>query len=261
MKKWTLLLLLLMLYGVGMAQTKKLVGTVYNSSGIVPIVGCQVHNLNTGEYVFGDDNGRFVVTVSLNDSLMISHSGYSQSLVVIDNRDYSRGRKDIILYHKAFMLPNFTCYGLNPSYEGFKRDVANAKLPDSYKNIDDVHLTKEERRNATYTEEAPNILKNTKLASPITWLYSTFNKKEKMRRLYYEMEGYGEEVQQVQLKYNRELVSEITGLQEPELLDFMVYCHFSYYDLIRWSREKIIDEVRTKFYEYQYFKALEEDDQ
>ena len=261
MKKWTLLLLLLMLYGVGMAQTKKLVGTVYNSSGIVPIVGCQVHNISTGDYVFGDDNGRFIMSVSVNDSLVISHSGYSQSLVVIDNRDYSRGRKDIILYHKAFMLPNFTCYGLNPSYEGFKRDVATVKLPDSYKNIDDVHLTKEERRNATYTEEAPNILKNTKLASPITWLYSTFNKKEKMRRLYYEMEGYGEEVQQVQLKYNRELVSEITGLQEPELLDFMVYCHFSYYDLIRWSREKIIDEVRTKFFEYQYFKALEEDDQ
>ena len=260
MKKWTLLLLLLMLYGVGMAQTKKLVGTVYNSSGIVPIVGCQVHNISTGDYVFGDDNGRFIMSVSVNDSLVVSHSGYSQSLVVIDNRDYSRGRKDIILYHKAFMLPNFTCYGLNPSYEGFKRDVATVKLPDSYKNIDDVHLTKEERRNATYTEEAPNILKNTKLASPITWLYSTFNKKEKMRRLYYEMEGYGEEVQQVQLKYNRELVSEITGLQEPELLDFMVYCHFSYYDLIRWSREKIIDEVRTKFYEYQYFKALEEDD-
>ena len=261
MKKWTLLLLILSLYGVGIAQTKKLVGTVYNSSGIVPIVGCQVHNISTGEYVFGDDNGRFMMSVSVNDSLVISHSGYSQSLVVIDYRDYSRGRKDIILYHKAFMLPNFTCYGLNPTYEGFKRDVASAKLPDSYNNIDDVHLTKEERRNATYTEEAPNVLKGTKLGSPITWLYSTFNKKEKMRRLYYEMEGYGEEVQQVKLKYNRELVSEITGLQEPELLDFMVFCHFSYYDLIRWSREKIIDEIRTKYYEYQYFKALEDDDQ
>lgn len=261
MKKWTLLLLILSLYGVGIAQTKKLVGTVYNSSGIVPIVGCQVHNISTGEYVFGDDNGRFMMLVSVNDSLVISHSGYSQSLVVIDYRDYSRGRKDIILYHKAFMLPNFTCYGLNPTYEGFKRDVASAKLPDSYKNIDDVHLTKDERRNATYTEEAPNVLKGTKLGSPITWLYSTFNKKEKMRRLYYEMEGYGEEIQQVQLKFNRDLVNEITGLQEPELLDFMMFCHFSYYDLIRWSKEKIIDEIRTKYYEYQYFKALEDDDQ
>ena len=261
MKKWTLLLVMMMLMGVATAQSKKLVGTVYTSSGVVPIAGCQVHNLNTGEYVFGDVRGTFQITVSLHDSLVISHSGYSQTLEVVDNRDFSRGRKDIILYHKAFMLPNFTCYGLNPSYEGFKHDVATAKLPDSYKNIDDVHLSKEERRNATYTEEAPNILKNTKLASPITWLYSTFNKKEKMKRLYYEMEGYGEEIQQVQLKYNREMVAEITGLQEPELLDFMMYCHFSYYDLVRWSREKIVDEVRTKFYEYQYFKALQEDDQ
>ena len=105
MKKWTLLLLLLMLYGVGMAQTKKLVGTVYNSSGIVPIVGCQVHNLNTGEYVFGDDNGRFIMSVSVNDSLVVSHSGYSQSLVVIDNRDYSRGRKDIILLATVSIPP------------------------------------------------------------------------------------------------------------------------------------------------------------
>lgn len=261
MKKWTLLLVMVLLIGAAKAQSKKIAGTVYNSSGIVPITGCQVHNLNTGEYVFGDEKGNFRITVSMYDSLVISHTGYSQTLEVVDNRDFSRGRKDVILYHKAFMLPNFTCYGLNPTYEGFKHDVANAKLPDSYKNIDDVHLTKEERRNATYTEEAPNILKNTKLGSPITWLYSTFNKKEKMKRLYYEMEGYGEEIQQVQLKYNRDLVSEITGLQEPELLDFMMYCHFSYYDLIRWSREKIIDEIRSKFNEYQYFKAIQEDDQ
>ena len=261
MKKWTLLLTIMLLLVEAGAQTKRLSGTVYNASGIVPIVGSMVHNICSGEYVFCDDNGNFQVTVSLYDSLVISHAGYSQALVVVDSRDFSRGRKDIILYHKAFMLPNFTCYGLNPTYEGFKKDVATAKLPDSYKNIDDVHLTKEERRNATYTEEAPTVLKNTKLASPITWLYTTFNKKEKMKRLYYEMEGYGEEVQQIGLKYNRELVSEITGLQEPELLDFMVYCHFSYYDLIRWSRERIVDEVRTKYTEYQYFKALEEDDQ
>lgn len=261
MKKWSLLVSLLLLVATVGAQSKKLSGTVYNASGIVPIEGCQVYNLNTGAYVFGDDNGNFQIMVSLHDSLVVSHSGYSQALVVIDNRDFTRARKDIILYHKAFMLPNFTCYGLNPSYEGFKRDVASTKLPDSYKNLDDVHLTKEQRQNATYTGEAPNVLKNTKLASPITWLYTTFNKKEKMKRLYYEMEGYGEEIQQVQLKYNRDLVSEVTGLQEPELLDFMMYCHFSYYNLIRWSREKIVDEVRTKFYEYQYFKALQEDDQ
>ncbi len=261
MKKWTLLLTMLILLGSAGAQTKRLSGTVYNASGIVPIVGCQVHNLNTGDYVFGDDAGNFKIMVSMYDSLVVSHAGYSQALVVIDSRDFTRGRKDIILYHKAFMLPNFTCYGLNPTYEGFKRDVASTKLPDSYKNLDDVHLSKEQRQNATYTEEAPNVLKNTKLASPITWLYTTFNKKEKMKRLYYEMEGYGDEVQQVHLKYNRDLIAEITGLQEPELLDFMMYCHFSYYDLIRWSREKIVDEVRTKYYEYQYFKALQDDDQ
>ncbi|MCR5115728.1 MAG: carboxypeptidase-like regulatory domain-containing protein [Bacteroidales bacterium] len=261
MKKIFVIVAFLTWVVMALGQSKMLTGTVYDASAVYPIVGVQVQNMNTGQYVFGDNSGNFSIRVSLRDSLLISHAGYRQALVVIDNRDFSRGKKDIILYHKAFMLPNVTIYGLNPTYKGFQRDVANVKLPDSYKNLEDVHLTKEERRNATYTEEAPNVLKGTKVGSPITWLYSAFNKHEKTKRLYYEMESYGDEIQQVPQKYNKELVAEITGLEEPELMDFMMYCRFGYYDLVRWSREKIIDNIKTKFYEYQYYKALEEDDQ
>ncbi len=261
MKKSLTFLLLCFVLVPMFGQTKMLQGTVYDASAVYPVVGSQVHNLNTGKYLFCDDQGNFSISVSLHDTLLISHAGYKQALVVVDARDFSRARKDVVLYHKAFVLPNFTVYGLNATYEGFQRDVASVKLPDSYKNLDDVHLSKEDRRNATYTEEAPNALKGTKIGSPITWLYSAFNKHEQTKRLYYEMESYGDEVQQVPLKYNKELVAEITGLEEPELMEFMMYCRFSYYDLVRWSRERIIDNVRTKFYEYQYFKALQDDEQ
>ena len=54
--------------------------------------------------------------------------------------------------------------------------------------------------------------------------------------------------------------SGFTGLKDPELTEFMVFCHFSYYDLIRWSREEIISTIRYKFDEYQYYKAIQDMD-
>lgn len=261
MKKWLAFFSILVVGLASYGQRKAISGTAYDASAVFPIENVVVYNLSTGQYEFGEKDGSYRIMAGLHDTLLFSSARYRQSVYVVDSRDFSRGRKDVILYHKAFVLPNVTIYGLNPTYEGFKKDVASVKLPDSYKNLDDVHLSKEERANAAYKEEAANVLKGTKVGSPITWLYSAFNKKEKMRQLAAEMESYGDEIQQVSLKYNQKLVSEITGLEGDELLNFMMYCHFSYYDIVRWSRERIIENVRSKYYEYEYLKALEDDDQ
>jgi len=41
-------------------------------------------------------------------------------------------------------------------------------------------------------------------------------------------------------------------------LDFMMYCRFGYYDIVRWSDREIIRQIETKYYDYAYFKALQE---
>lgn len=261
MKKWFVFFSIVVVCVTAFGQRKVISGTAYDASAVFPIENLIVYNLNTGQYEFGAKDGSYQILAGLYDTLLFSSARYRQSVYVVDSRDFSRARKDVILYHKAFVLPNVTIYGLNPTYEGFKKDVASTKLPESYKNLEDVHLSKEDRANAAYKDGAANVLKGTKVGSPITWLYSAFNKKEKMRQLAAEMEGYGDEVQQVSLKYNQKMVSEITGLEGDELMNFMMYCHFSYYDIIRWSRERIIENVKSKFYEYEYLKALEDDDQ
>lgn len=60
-------------------------------------------------------------------------------------------------------------------------------------------------------------------------------------------------------KYNRELVSNITGLEGDELMNFMMYCRFGYYDIIKMTPEQIIMSIRIKFNEYEYYKLLYED--
>ena len=82
----------------------------------------------------------------------------------------------------------------------------------------------------------------------------------KMRQLYYEMLDKEDEVQMLPKKYNLELVSQLTGLEGADLLEFMVFCRFSYYDLVRWTQEEIIAAIRYKYSEYEYYKVLEEDD-
>ena len=241
------------------SQTRVLNGRVYDAATSYPVKGANVYNVNTNKHAFTDANGCFTMTVSRNDSLVVSSATYRQEVAVVNSMVFDRCRKDFYMHVKAFMLPGIKVIGLNPTYEGFKRDIAHTKLPESYKNLEDVHLSTMDRKNATYSEEAPNVLKNTAVGSPITTLYNIFNRRMKTKRLYYEMEGYGEEVQQVPLKYNKELVAQITGLEEPQLMEFMVFCRFSYYDLVRWSRDEIIAAIRYKYDEYEYYKALEDD--
>ena len=259
MKKLLLFLFPFFLVSSIEAQTIIFRGTVYDAVAYIPVKAANILNLSTGKYQFTDGEGFFTMKVSLHDTLIISTSTYRQKVVIIDEKLYKKGHEDILLYHKAFMLQEVRVVALNPTYEGFKRDIANAKLPDSYKNLEGVHLSKEDRQNATYKEE-PNILRNTALGSPISFLYSKFNKHEKTKRLFYEMQSYGDEVQQVPVKYNREIVSKITGLSGKDLMEFMVFCRFSYYDLVRWDSSEIIAAIRYKFSEYQYYKALEEED-
>ena len=259
MKKLLLFLLMIVLAIPLRSQTISFRGAVYDAIAYIPVKAANILNLNTGKYQFTNAEGVFIMNVSLHDTLIISTSTYRQKVVIIDEKMYKKGHEDILLYHKAFMLQEVRVVALNPTYEGFKRDIANAKLPDSYKNLEGVHLSKEDRQNATYKDE-PNILKNTALGSPISFLYSKFNKHEKTKRLFYEMQSYGDEVQQVPLKYNREIVSKITGLSGKDLMEFMVFCRFSYYDLVRWDSNEIISAIRYKFSEYQYYKAVEEDE-
>lgn len=71
-----------------------------------------------------------------------------------------------------------------------------------------------------------------------------------------ELNDLREEVDMVPVKYNREMVAELTGLSGEELVDFMMYCRFSYYDIIRMSSEQIRQSILKYWTDYQYYKII-----
>lgn len=236
------------------AQQRKYSARVFDGITFQPLHGANIYNANTKKFAFSDKNGRFEIDVSLNDTLIVSKSTYRQLVEVVDKSIFY-SYEDFFLYYKATMLKEVTIIGINPSYEGFKKDIVTLELPEYYKRAQDVKLTEMQKANAVYKDGGNLLSLGGKVTmSPISFLYDKYSKKSKMNRLYNEMLSYEEEVERVHKKYNREVVSEITGLTGNELLEFMMYCRFSYYDLVRWSDEQIKEKVRAQYFNYQYDK-------
>jgi len=167
-------------------------------------------------------------------------------------------------------------YSLPETYAEFKREFLNTNFTKEIKSNIDTKLTKEEIINAIVASGdlvAYNINKYVKLKynsstsgtmgagvvfSPITYLYDKFSRKAKMERLYQYLVNNQEEVYNLSQKYNQELVASLTGLEGEELLNFMTFCKFSYYDLIHWTPEFIILQIKKRYGDYEYYKAIED---
>ena len=255
MKKFLLLWLFAISFSTLCAQRTEYKSRVYDGINFSQIQGANIYNFNTKKYAFSDKNGDFTILAQKDDTLIISKSTYRQSIYVISKEEIVYQKKDYYLYYKAILLKAVIVRGLNPSYEGFKKELAEIKVPEKM----DTKLSDWERANLEYNEQGANVLKKTSLSSPITLLYNMFSKKIKSKALYYELLQNEDEIDKLPDKYNREIVSEITGLSGEDVLNFMVFCRFSYYDLIRWSPYQITKQIESKYYDYEYFKALEED--
>lgn len=257
MKKMLFIWIILSLFLVGKGQQKELVSRVYDGITFQPLSGASIYNMTTKKFAFSDQNGKFSIKVSKNDTLVISKSIYRQLVVEINDKIFF-GAEDFFLYYKTTMLKEVRIFAINPSYEGFKKDIVQMQLPDYYDRAHDVQLSDFEKANATYQPNGNFLSLGGKLTtSPISFLYDKYSRKSKMQQLYNEMQSYEEEVERVQDKYNREIVQELTGLKGEELVNFMMFCRFSYYDLVRWSDEEIRSLIKSKYFDYQYNKMLD----
>lgn len=259
MKKTGLILFLLLTNFLVFGQRNFFTGTIIDGFSFYPIKEANIYNYSTKKYCFTDEKGFFTIEVSLNDTLIISKSIYRQLMYVVDKEKFLKGRDEIPLFFKAIVLKEVTIFAITPSYNQFIKEVVHTQLPDYYTSIMGSQLTVQDYMNDKYTKGNYNLLNNTPMGSPITYFYEKYNKKYKNVMLAKELNQLQDEVDKVPAKYNRELVSSITGLEGEDLLNFMMYCKFSYYDIIKMTPDQIIMSVRVKFSEYEYFKIIEEE--
>ena len=206
-----------------------------------------IHNLSSGLMAFSDNTGDFSLMIRPNDTLVISRVGYEMEIFALtDSMLEVKGRVLLKLTMKSIMLRNVTIYAMKP-YPLFIKDLTKT-TPQQKIDIPNSELTPLEK--ASYDINNGNLLRGTPLASPISFLYEKFSRKEKVNRLYVSMLANQQEVMRVSQKYNPEIVSRITKLEGEQLDDFMLYCSFSYYTLVTSTDIEIEQMIASKFILY-----------
>ena len=232
MKKLVFILLFIPVFAFGQEHIN-LKNSILDSIKFFPIGDANIYNFDFKNYIF---------------------------TIKVRKFDFLEKKKDTIVYN----LPE--------TYAEFKREFLNTNLSTHNKVVDGT-MTKKEKMNAALASGIYPINKYTKVTynsntpgttgvgvafSPISYLYDKFSRKKKMERLYQDLVANQEEVYNLSQKYNQELVASLTGLEGEELLNFMTFCKFSYYDLIHWTPEFIVLQIKKRYGDYEYYKALEE---
>ena len=237
-----------------------LVGNVFDGVTFFPIKEANIYNFNSKKYCFTNKEGNFEIFARVGDTLIISKPIYKQELIIVTQDKIGKGDLEISLFYKVVVLKEVLVYALPTTYDGFKKDFVNTNFSDYFKGIEGTTISSDERAQYAPNNGLLGLIPGKAgqaIRSPITFLYETFSRKAKMGRLYQELMDNQEEVDNLPLKYNRELVMSLTGLKGEDLLDFMTFCKFSYYDLVAWSPEFIISQVKKKFDDYEFYKAIE----
>ena len=240
-------------------ERKTLVGNVFDGVTFFPIAEANIYNFSSKKYSFTNKEGNFEILAKLGDTIVVSKPIYKQALIEITQEMMNKKFIDVALFYKVVVLKEVNIFALPGTYEAFKKDFIDVNFTNFFRQFEGTGLTKQDFINAEISRGGPNLLRNIPAAmSPISALYNKFSRKMQLERLHQELVDNQDEIDKLPLKYNRDLVSSLTGLQGDELLNFMVFCRFSYYDLIRWSPEFIISQIKRKFDEYQFFKALQD---
>ena len=202
----------LLLFGVVsvFCQEKSVYGKVIDNITKKGINTLNILNKRTGQVVATNENGDFYTRAMTGDSIIITSFGYERKGIKWDGID-----KNPVLAVKLqpFMLQELV--------------VRDKKLSDIHKEIQDF-LANPNDSKAIRNELLKSML-NSNTTQPgigvsIDALYQMFSKEGKMNRKLADIEFQGAKSIYTDLKYNKQVVAQITHLGPEDLDDFMEFC-------------------------------------
>lgn len=194
----------------GFSQEKSVYGKVIDSSTKKGISTLNVLNKRSNQVVATNDTGDFYIRAMAGDSIIITSFGYSRKGILWDGKD----RNPVFeVKLQPFMLQELV--------------VKDKKLSELHKEIQDF-LANPNDSKAIRNEILKSML-NTNTSQPgigisIDALYDMFSKEGKVNRKLADMQFQDAKSFYADLKYNKQVVAQITHLQEEDLADFMVFC-------------------------------------
>jgi len=200
---------------------------VVSDSSFNAIRDCHVINKTQNTGTITDANGEFKITAYINDSITFSAIGYEKITIALEVFMYNYGHT-IILKPQAYDLDEVTITPYRLNFAPItKWEIYTPPLP----NQGGINLLPTD-------------------VSPITALYNRYSTEGKQKRHYKSVIDETAEFILIGEKFNGEMVSQITGLKDDELVKFMSFCNFSNDFILNYSPETIRRTIRKKYAEY-----------
>jgi hypothetical protein len=135
------------------------------------------------------------------------------------------------------------------NYTEFKQQFLSIKTDEKEYVIPGITLKERTTVHNLENEDYVNSL-GFALSSPLSALYYNFSRREKNIRKYHELENNKWIQIDIDKKYNRQIVSALTGLKDEKLTHFMAWCSFDKDYLKTATDLEIALKVKEKFLLY-----------
>lgn len=197
----------------------RLSGKIIDKESESPIPGVHLIGSTNNNGVVSDIDGNFYLSVPNKDTLIITSIGYkSTNIIVTDSLILKALQAPLLipLERSLTQLDEVDVFAFKDEKD-FKNAIINLKLPEDESTTLKI---------PGYYYGVPKPVKAT-AGSPISYLVNKFGKRGKMERKFQKAKTNDEFRFKIDSKYNKEIVSRVTGLKNEELDEFMGYCTLS----------------------------------
>lgn len=199
-------------------------------------------------------NGEFRYFAFPGDTLWISSMGYYPLAYLVPDCPGEEIRDSFYLKEKIFRIPDVEIVALT-RYEKLRFDVKKMKISVEVSNarknfpfINQNVLAFHERNNDNFGF----------VGSPISALYEAFSKEGKERRKLAKLKAGDKVKEEVEERYNIDIVKQITGFNDSTANLFIEYCNFSDEFLLKASEYYIIEVTLEHYREFCVINSIDE---
>lgn len=231
-------------------EVKILKGQVVDNSSKNPLKGAHLFNLNSVIGTITNDEGKFELTTSPNDTIYVSYLGYQSIKLKITN-DLLKGNELVVELHEKreqiteVVVTSHKLIGVleidakNVPKDKYARIHING-LPQTY----EVGV----KAKRTYTSPVDALF------HPIDFVYNMFGKKPKQLKKLKKLRDDDNLRDLLESKFNRELMMEYLDMGAEELNELLNECNYSDYFIKSASDLQLIEAVLLCYENYKAIK-------
>lgn len=230
--------------------TFPLVGQIVDFSGKEPLRGANLFNLNSVVGTVTNDDGKFEIPTTANDTLYISYLGYQSIKLKITN-DLLKGNELVIELHEKPEQLREVVVRSHKLIGVLEIDAKNVPT-DKYARI---HINGLPQTYEVGVKQAKNYNSPVDaLFRPIDFMYNKFGKKPQQLAKLKKLRDQDDLRKLLEAKFNRELMMEYLEIDEEELNDLLNECNYSDQFIKQASDLQLIEAVLLCYENYKAIK-------